>query len=96
MAPLGSEFVAAALRDHERAFLVGEQTFGRGVIQTIFPLGQRPAVRMTTARYQSAKGEQFEGNGLRPESSSRTRVEVASFGSDADPVLRAAIERLKR
>ena len=74
---------------------VGDHTLGRGVIQTIFPLGVG-AVRLTTAHFQSARGEQFEGKGLRPDIEVSDFVEAANFGSENDPVLRAAIDRLKR
>ncbi|HET7672412.1 MAG TPA: S41 family peptidase [Burkholderiales bacterium] len=90
----GSEFVAAALRDNRRAILVGEQTFGRGVVQTIFPLGANAgALKLTTGVYQSPGGVPFEGVGLRPDLSVAERVAPEDFGDEArDAVLRAAID----
>jgi len=92
----GSEFVAAALRDNKRAFLAGEQTFGRGVIQTIYPLGGNTAVKLTTARFQSPSGEQFEKVGVRPDLVVAEPTAVRDFGSDSDAALRAAVDRLRR
>jgi carboxyl-terminal processing protease len=92
----GSEFVAAALRDHKRATLVGEHTFGRGLVQTIYPLSPTGALKLTTARYQSPNGAQFEGVGLRPDIVVADQVARGDFGSDADAVLRAAIDMLVR
>jgi len=92
----GSEFVAAALRDNKRAVLAGEQTFGRGAIQTIMPLGNNAAVKLTTARFRSPSGQQFEGIGLRPEVVVPNQLSPADFGSDTDSVLRAAIDKLVR
>lgn len=87
----GAEFVAAALRENKRAILVGGQTFGRGVVQTIFPLGAA-AIKLTTAIYQSPNGVPFEGVGLRPDLALPQGVMVQDFGSDADAALQAAIE----
>jgi carboxyl-terminal processing protease len=92
----GSEFVAAALRDNKRAVLAGEQTFGRGAIQTIMPLGNNAAVKLTTARFRSPSGQQFEGIGLRPDVVVPNQLSPADFGSDTDNVLRAALDKLVR
>jgi carboxyl-terminal processing protease len=92
----GSEFVAAALRDHGRAHLVGSRTFGKGTVQTIFPLGNNTALKLTTARYESPKGTQFEGTGVRPDVEIAEQVAVADFGGEADRVLRAAIDKYLR
>ena len=92
----GSEFVAAALRDNKRAVLAGEQTFGRGAIQSIMPLGNNAAVKLTTARFRSPSGQQFEGIGLRPDVVVPNQLSPADFGSDTDNVLRAALDKLVR
>ena len=57
----GSEIVAAALRAHKRAALVGAPTFGRGTIQTIIPIGDQAALRLTTSRAYSPTGSSFDG-----------------------------------
>ncbi len=62
-----AEIVAAALMDHRRAVLVGEQTFGKGLIQTTIPLGDSVAVRLSTGRWQRPNGSGLT-HGLVPDS----------------------------
>ena len=50
-----SEIVAGALQDHKRAIVMGTQTFGKGSVQTILPLGNNTAIKLTTARYLHAE-----------------------------------------
>jgi carboxyl-terminal processing protease len=92
----GSEFVAAALRDHQRATIFGQHSFGRGLVQTIYPLHPSGAVRMTTARYYSPSGGQIEGVGIKPDVVVPDDVAMPDFGTEMDPVLRAAIAQLLR
>lgn len=62
-----SEIVAGALRDTHRAVLVGERTFGKGSVQTIFSIRRGgPAVRLTTALYHTPSGEVIHGKGIEP------------------------------
>lgn len=56
-----AEIVAAALRDNDRARLVGERTFGKGLIQTTIPLGDSIAIRLTTGRWQGPGGKLIDG-----------------------------------
>src|ERR1019366_1083163 len=51
-----SEIVAGALQDHRRGTLIGTRSFGKGSVQTIIPLGQNGALRLTTARYYTPSG----------------------------------------
>jgi hypothetical protein len=62
-----AEIIAAALRDNDRATLVGERTYGKGLIQTTIPLGDSIAVRLTTGRWQGPGGRLIAG-GLQPDS----------------------------
>jgi carboxyl-terminal processing protease len=62
-----AEIIAAALRDNDRALLVGERTFGKGLIQTTIPLGDSAALRLTTGRWQGPGGRLIAG-GLTPDS----------------------------
>lgn len=62
-----SEIVAGALRDTGRAVLVGEKTFGKGSVQTIFPLRDDGALRLTTGRYFTPAGALIHGRGLEPD-----------------------------
>jgi len=63
-----AEMVAGALQDHKRATLVGSRTFGRGLVQTIIPLGgPNGALRLTTGRYITPAGRSFDGAGIVPD-----------------------------
>ncbi len=62
-----SETVAGALQDHDRAKVVGVPTYGYGSIQTIFPLGDGSALRLTTAMVLTGKGNKIDGVGIQPD-----------------------------
>ncbi len=62
-----SEIVAGALQDHKRALTLGEQTFGKGSVQTIFPLNNGAGLRLTTARYYTPKGTSIQAKGITPD-----------------------------
>jgi len=62
-----SEIVAGALQDHKRALLLGTQTFGKGSVQTILPLDDSAAVRLTTARYYTPNGRSIQATGITPD-----------------------------
>jgi carboxyl-terminal processing protease len=63
----GSEIVAGALRDHGRATLMGERTFGKGSVQTVIPLRDGQALKLTTSRYYTPSGISIHERGLEPD-----------------------------
>jgi carboxyl-terminal processing protease len=62
-----SEIVAGALQDHKRAVIMGAQTFGKGSVQTIVPVGGHSAVKLTTARYFTPSGRSIQAEGITPD-----------------------------
>jgi carboxyl-terminal processing protease len=62
-----SEIVAGALQDHRRAVVMGQQTFGKGSVQTILPLGNNTAIKLTTARYYTPHGRSIQAKGIVPD-----------------------------
>ena len=62
-----SEIVAGALQDHKRATIMGSQTFGKGSVQTILPLGNNSAIKLTTARYYTPNGRAIQAKGIAPD-----------------------------
>jgi carboxyl-terminal processing protease len=62
-----SEIVAGALQDHKRALVVGTQTFGKGSVQTILPLNNGTAIKLTTARYFTPNGRSIQAKGITPD-----------------------------
>jgi carboxyl-terminal processing protease len=62
-----SEIVAGALQDHKRAVVLGTKTFGKGSVQTILPLDDNSALRLTTARYFTPNGRSIQATGIVPD-----------------------------
>ncbi|WP_158043544.1 S41 family peptidase [Skermanella pratensis] len=83
-----SEIVAGALQDQRRAVVLGSQTFGKGSVQTITPLSNRGATRMTTARYYTPSGRSIQALGITPD----IVVEAATItpvGARSEPGIKA-------
>jgi carboxyl-terminal processing protease len=85
-----SEIVAGALKDQERATVVGTVTFGKGSVQTVMPLSEGRAIKLTTSRYYTPSGQSIHGRGIQPD----VTVEPGVEESD-DPQLAAALKTLK-
>lgn len=62
-----SEIVAGAIKDHDRGRLVGERTYGKGSVQTVLPLGEGSAMKLTTSRYLTPLGRSINGIGIEPD-----------------------------
>ncbi|MBA3771002.1 MAG: S41 family peptidase [Ramlibacter sp.] len=62
-----SEIVAGALQDHKRAMVLGSQTFGKGSVQTVRPLGPDTGLKLTTARYFTPSGKSIQARGIVPD-----------------------------
>jgi carboxyl-terminal processing protease len=62
-----SEIVAGALQDHNRAVILGTQSFGKGSVQTIIPLSEDSGLRLTTAKYFTPKGRSIQAKGITPD-----------------------------
>ena len=63
----GSEIVAGALQDHNRAVILGTPTFGKGSVQTIIPMDDGSGLRLTTARYYTPRGSSIQAKGITPD-----------------------------
>lgn len=62
-----SEIVAGALKDHARALLIGQRTYGKGSVQTVMPLKSGGALKLTTSRYFTPSGASIQGVGILPD-----------------------------
>ena len=62
-----SEIVAGALQDHRRAVIMGQETFGKGSVQTIVPINRKTAIKLTTARYFTPNGRSIQAEGIVPD-----------------------------
>lgn len=62
-----SEIVAGALQDHSRAVIMGRKSFGKGSVQTIMPLSEKSAIKLTTARYYTPSGRSIQADGIEPD-----------------------------
>jgi carboxyl-terminal processing protease len=94
----GSEIVAGALRDHGRATLMGERTFGKGSVQTVIPLRDGQALKLTTSRYFTPAGTSIHERGIEPD------IAIGSLDNEPravpaapmqDPAVLTALQYLK-
>jgi carboxyl-terminal processing protease len=85
-----SEIVAGALQDQKRATVVGTQTFGKGSVQTILPLDESSALRLTTARYYTPNGRSIQAKGIEPDIVAEQGKPGKGGKGDGAPLLREA------
>ena len=82
-----SEIVAGALKDHKRAVVLGTKSFGKGSVQTVIPLKDHGAMRLTTARYYTPSGVSIQATGIEPdimvEPARVERIEDAAMRSES-------------
>jgi carboxyl-terminal processing protease len=95
----GSEIVAGALRDHGRATLLGERTFGKGSVQTVIPLRDGQALKLTTSRYYTPSGVSIHERGLEPDiaigPTEDARARIAPLPPLQDAAVLTALQYLK-
>ena len=89
-----SEIVAGALKDHKRAIIVGENSFGKGSVQSIIPLKNRGAIRLTVAKYYLPSGKSISEVGVRPDIEVNEEGEDFRIKTDTDNQLNYAIKLL--
>jgi carboxyl-terminal processing protease len=96
-----SEIVAGALKDHGRATLIGQTTFGKGSVQTVMPLADGRAIKLTTSRYFTPSGASIQSKGITPDVVLKKEAATKPEAGDKRPLLvrdsevRAALEALK-
>lgn len=92
-----SEIVAGALQDHKRAIVLGTKSFGKGSVQTVIPLTQHGAIKLTTARYYTPSGHSIQAKGITPdivvEQAKIEPIKAEKFRLEAD--LRRRLENLE-
>jgi carboxyl-terminal processing protease len=95
----GAEIVAGALRDHGRATLMGERTYGKGSVQTVMPLSNGEALKLTTSRYYTPSGRSIQERGLEPDVKIAVMAHESPRGFDrnpgSDPAVRSALQYLR-
>ncbi len=87
-----SEIVAGALQDHNRAIIMGEQTFGKGSVQTVLPLETESALKLTTARYYTPNGRSIQASGITPDIVI-DRVKIEALESSNNTIKEANLAR---
>ena len=89
-----SEIVAGALQDHKRAILLGETTFGKGSVQSIIPLKNKGAIRLTVSKYYLPSGKSISDIGIIPDIKVEEKGEEFSINTTTDNQLNYAIKLL--
>jgi len=90
-----SEIVAGALKDHKRAIILGENSYGKGSVQSIIPLKNRGAIRLTIAKYYLPSGKSISEVGVTPDIEILEGSDDFKFNSETDNQLNFALKLLK-
>ena len=88
-----SEIVAGALQDHKRAIIMGGQTFGKGSVQTIVPIDNQTALKLTTARYYTPSGRSIQAMGIEPDITLHRGELKITEETDIEPLKEANLSR---
>jgi carboxyl-terminal processing protease len=89
-----SEIVAGALKDHKRAIIIGENSYGKGSVQSIIPLKNKGAIRLTIAKYYLPSGKSISEVGVTPDIEIAEGEENFKFNSETDKQLNFALKLL--
>ena len=88
-----SEIVAGALKDHKRAVILGTRSFGKGSVQSVIPISNTSAIRLTTARYYTPSGVSIQGRGIVPDIEVElARIEAVEGGIVREEDLKGALD----
>jgi len=87
-----AEIVAGALQDHKRAILLGEKTYGKGSVQSIIPLENKGAIRLTISKYYLPSGESISEIGVSPDIFVEEKGEEFAINTDTDNQLNYAVD----
>ncbi len=93
-----SEIFAGAIRDYDYGILIGTTTYGKGIVQTVRPLTDDSAIKLTTAKYFTPKGENIHGKGIEPDIELKykyTGKEDEDYDYTKDNQVRRAVRELK-
>ena len=94
-----SEILAGAIRDYKRATIVGEKSYGKGIVQTVFPLAKGSGLKLTTAAYFTPSGKSIHKLGIEPDIKVKEPEGIKGIGVDfldTDTQLQKALEILKK
>ena len=89
-----SEIVAGALKDHKRAILIGKNSYGKGSVQSIMPLKNKGAIRLTISKYYLPSGKSISGTGITPDIEIEESSDEFRIGTETDNQLDFAIKLL--